>query len=120
MTHVALLGAGDGIENLGPVQAEHGLTSRSGRPVLYGLVLLAIAHDVRGDAALFRQLCVFSFRGSCVKASLISSEHSAKLYCRPQIWIFVDLQRFRAGTPISCVCTHKSARAKDRPHRIRS
>ena len=42
MAHVALLGAGDGIENLGPVQAEHLLTSRARRRVLDGLVLLPI------------------------------------------------------------------------------
>ena len=59
--HVTLLGAGDGIEDLGPVQAEHFLTSRAGQPVLDGLVLFPIAHDLRGDAALFQQLCIFIF-----------------------------------------------------------
>jgi hypothetical protein len=61
VAHVTLLGAGDGIEDLGPVQAEHFLTSRAGQPVLDGLVLFPIAHDLRGDAALFQQLCIFIF-----------------------------------------------------------
>ena len=45
MAHVAFVGAGNGIEELGSVQAEHFLTSRAGRLVLDGLVLLPIAHD---------------------------------------------------------------------------
>jgi hypothetical protein len=65
VAHVALLGEGDGIEDLGQVQAEHFLTSRAGRPVLDGLVLLSIAHDLCGDAALFRQLCIFIFQKIC-------------------------------------------------------
>ena len=67
MAHVAFVGAGDGIEEPGPVQAEHFLTSRDGRLVLDGLVLLPFAHDLSGDTTLFRQLCVFIFLGDAVK-----------------------------------------------------
>ena len=65
MAHVALLGAGDGIKDLGPVQAEHFLTSRTGRPVFDGLVLPPIALDLCGEEAMFRQLCIFIFRACC-------------------------------------------------------
>ena len=49
---------------LGLMQAEHLLTSSAGRRVLNGLGLLPISHDLRGDAALFRQLGSFIFRGT--------------------------------------------------------
>ena len=62
MAHVASVGAGDGIEELGPVQL---VTSSPWRPVLDGLMLLPIARDLSGDATLFRQRCVFIFRGCC-------------------------------------------------------
>ena len=62
MAHFALL-AGDGIDDLRPVQGKHLRTSGAGRPVLGGLVLHQMAHDLCGDAALFRQLCIFIFRG---------------------------------------------------------
>ena len=66
MAHLALVlvGAGDGIQEFGPVQAQHFLTSRAGRRDLDGLVLLPSAHDLSGNTALFQQLCVFIFRGS--------------------------------------------------------
>ena len=64
MAHVAFICAGDGIEGLGPVQAEHFLTSSAGRHCFDGLVLLSpIAHDLSGDTTLFRQFCVFICRG---------------------------------------------------------
>ena len=53
MAHFAILGAGDGIDNLRPVQGKHLRTSGAGRPVLDGLVLHPLTHDLRCDAALF-------------------------------------------------------------------
>ena len=46
------------IDNLRPVQGKHLLTSGAGRPILDGLLLQPMAHDVRCDAALFRQLAL--------------------------------------------------------------
>ena len=46
MARVAFICAGAGIEELGPVQAEHFLTCRAGRLALDGLVLLPVAHDL--------------------------------------------------------------------------
>jgi hypothetical protein len=76
MAHVAFVGAGDGIEELGPVQAEHFLTSRDGRLVLDGLVLLPFAHDLSGDTTLFQQLCVFIFRGGINKLAGMLTYHN--------------------------------------------
>ena len=55
VAHVALICTGDGIENLRLVQGEHLRTSGGGRLVFDGRVLRPMAHDLRCDAALFRQ-----------------------------------------------------------------
>ena len=55
VAHPSLVCAGDGIDNLRPVQGKH-LGTSDGWSVLDGLVLHPMTHDMRCDAALFRQL----------------------------------------------------------------
>ena len=59
MAHVVFVCAGDGIEELGPVQAEHFRTSSAGQHDFNG----PVAHDLSGDTTMFWQLCVFLIRG---------------------------------------------------------
>ena len=63
MAHVSFICAGDGIEFLGLVQTELFRSSSVGRHGFDDHVRRPIAHDLSCDTTLFRQLCVFIFRG---------------------------------------------------------